>query len=179
MISVNLDYPYIWILIISRSCLLFNPLLHYAIMKVILLQNVSGTGEKGEVKEVSDGYARNFLLQKGLARQATSEALASLKMTEEKKKRENEKELALAQKLAGKLDGAEIEVKGKVSAGGTLYAAIKAETMTQGIKKQFNLTVSPSQIKFTAPIKDVGEHHARIELGHGLEADITVIVSAA
>jgi len=147
-------------------------------MKVILLQNIPGTGEKGEVKDVSDGYARNFLLQKKLARHATASALAALKKDEEKKKRENEKELNNAQKLAIKLDGAEIEVKGKVSDGGTLYAAIKSEMIADGIKKQFNLLVKASQIVIDTPIKDVGEHKARVEFGHGLEAELTIIVSA-
>lgn len=148
-------------------------------MKVIMLQAVPGTGRKGEVKDVADGYARNFLLPQGLARSATNMLMEELEGRAEKKKKQNERELKDMQKLASQLDGQEIELVGKVSAGGTLYAAIKPDTIAGAINKQLKLTVPPNQIRIAVPIKAIGEHTVQVELGHGLEAEVTVIVSAS
>lgn len=146
-------------------------------MKVILLKNVPGTGAKGDIKDVADGYARNFLLKKKLAKMATKDAVGDLKKQEEKKKKLSEQELKENQVLAGKIDGANIEIKAKVSGGGVLYAGVKAEEIVDAVKKQLSLNINSKQVKIEKPIKELGEHRIIIEFGHGLEAELNIAVS--
>ena len=146
-------------------------------MKVIFLKDVKGTAKKWEIKEVSDGYARNFLMKQGLATMATDGELKKLASQAKKKTKQMESELEAQQKVAGRLDGEEIEIMAKVSNTGTLYAAINANKLAQVIKKQLSVIVKPEQIKLKEPIKDIGEHSVHIAFNHGLEADIRVIVS--
>ena len=147
-------------------------------MKVILLQDVKGTGKKGEIKEVADGYARNFLVKQKMARSATEQALAETKAEEERQRREMERELREFQRDAARLDGRDLEFGEKVSTEGTLYAAVSAAKIAQAIKKQLSITVKPDQVAVPSPIKEVGEHKALIRFGHGLEAEINIVVSA-
>lgn len=146
-------------------------------MKVIFLKDVKGTAKKGEIKEVSDGYARNFLIKNGLVTIATDAELRKIEAQTKKKTKQMETELEIQQKIAGRLDGEEIEILAKTSNSGTLYAAINATKLAQAIKKQLSINVKPEQIKLKEPIKDVGEHSVHISFNHGLEADIRVLVS--
>ncbi|OIO18294.1 MAG: 50S ribosomal protein L9 [Candidatus Magasanikbacteria bacterium CG_4_10_14_0_8_um_filter_32_14] len=146
-------------------------------MKVIFLKDIKGTAKKGDIKEVSDGYARNFLIKKGLVSIATDFELNKLASQDKKKAKQMEAELESQQKVAGRLDGEEIEIIAKVSNSGTLYAAITVAKLVQTIKKQLSVTVKPEQIKLKEPIKDVGEYDVHISFNHGLEANIRVIVS--
>ena len=107
-------------------------------MKVIFLKDVKGTAKKGETKEVSDGYARNFLMKQGLAIMATDAELKKIDGQAKKKAKQMESELESQQKVAGRLDGEEIEILAKVSNSGTLYAAINSAKLAQAIKKQNN-----------------------------------------
>ena len=128
-------------------------------MKVIFLKDVKGTAKKGETKEVSDGYARNFLMKQGLATMATDIELRKLENQTKKKTKQMEAELEFQQKVASRLDGEEIEIITKVSNSGTLYAAINSAKLTQAIKKQLSVTVKSDQIKLKEPIKDVGDNN--------------------
>jgi len=146
-------------------------------MKVILLKNVPGTGNKGEVKDVADGYARNFLLKKGLAKQATNKGVEDLKTAEIKRKKEMERDLKMNQKKASLLDGEHIELKAKVNDKGVMYAAVSQAEIAKVLKKELKVDVLPNQIKVTKPIKELGEHSVLIEFGHGLEAELNLTVS--
>ena len=148
-------------------------------MKVVFLQDVKGTGKKGEIKEVADGYARNFLLRQNLAKLASNGVLVQLKQEEEKRKRDMEKELRENQEVAEKLDGGEVEIVAKTSEAGTLYSAVSASKIVQEIKKIFGLNIKPEQVVILDPIKEIGEKKVLIKFGHGLEAELRVIVSAA
>lgn len=145
-------------------------------MKVILLQNIPGTGQKGEVKNVANGYARNFLFKKGLARQATGALIKELELQRKKEIKTAEKELSENQKLASSLDGREIEIKAKTSEGGKLYAAISANDIAKEIKIQLGREVDSKKIEIGNPIKEVGEHKVRVLLDHGIEADLKVTI---
>lgn len=147
-------------------------------MKVVFLKDIPGTGKKGEIKDVADGYARNFLFKQNLAKQATSEVLVQVKAEEERMKRQMERELKENQEMAGKLDGAEIEIKTKTSETGTLYSAISAQKIVQEIKKMFGLNIKPEQVVIKEPLKEAGEKKILIKFGHGLEAELHVIISA-
>ncbi len=146
-------------------------------MRVIFLQNVPGTGQKGDVKEVADGYARNFLFRQKLARQATKEVLAQEELIQKKQMAVDNVELKQAQKDAGKIDGVELNIVEKASKTGTLYSAIGGKRIVDEIKKQFKVNVKPKQIEMKSAIKDIGEHNVLVKFPHGLEADVKVTVS--
>lgn len=148
-------------------------------MKVILLKDVPGTGKKGDVKEVSSGYARNYLLKHGLVKPATAGALFEIEAAAAKKKKQMTLELELAQKIAGKLDGSEIEIVTKAESGGRLYAGVNHKAIADAVKKQLGVAIDPRQILITEPIKEIGESAVIASFGHGLEAEIRVIITAA
>ena len=144
-------------------------------MKVILLKDVEKLGQKGEVKNVADGYARNFLIPNKLAVLATKSELAKL---EEKKKIEVEKaeeELKLYQEMASQIDGLEIEIPVKISEEGKLFGAIMASQIAEKLKEK-NFEIKKEQIKLESPIKELGEYEAVVEFPHNLETKIKIIV---
>ena len=157
--------------------LLFQPSATLLFMKVILIQDVPGTGKKGEVKDVADGYARNFLLRQNLARAATANVLEEMRAKLERERKKSEHELKEHQKTASQIDGAEIEVREKVNESGKLYAAISAQSVVDAVKKQLKITIEPRQVRFHSPIKEIGAHDVQIVFGHGLEADLKLTVS--
>lgn len=148
-------------------------------MKVIFLKDVPGSGKKGDIRDVADGYARNFLIKRGLARVATTLTEQEKQGEEERKKRDMEQELKQHQKIASRLDGGMFEIAAKVNEQGTLYAALSPSVLVREIKKQFGVTIRPEQIVLAKPIKELGEHMVVVSLAHGLEAEIQLAVSAA
>ncbi len=149
-----------------------------ACMKVIFLQDVHGVARKGDVKEVADGYARNFLFPQNAATPATRDALRAL----EEEKRVIEKraveDLEQIERLAETLDGYEIEIVAKASPSGTLYASVTPQRIAEELKKK-GFAVPPDGVVVTdhpEPIKEEGEYAAVVNLDHGLEAEIKVIV---
>lgn len=146
-------------------------------MKVFFLKDVPGTGKKGDIKDVSDGYARNFLLKKNFAKIIDENGIKNIKEQEEKHKKKMARELADSQKMATKLDGEDITIVGKVNEKSILYAAVKPEEIAEAIKKEHKIEISSEKIFIANPIKELGEHVVMIEFGHGLEAELTVFVS--
>lgn len=144
-------------------------------MQVILIQNVPGTGKIDDIKEVSEGYARNFLFAQNLALPVTKQILADLKIRQNKKAKDGEMELRAHQSLADKLDGLELEIKERVSAGDALYAAVGPQKVSDSLAKR-GFKISKDQIMMK-PIKQTGEYSAKIKFPHGLEAQISVIIS--
>jgi len=145
-------------------------------MRVILLEDVDNLGKKGEVKEVKDGYAINFLIPKGLVKMATPKDLKEIEKRKEEKEKEAEKELKEMQALAGKLDGQEITFPTKVSGEGSLFGSITAKKISSKLK-EMGFDVKQKQIELEKPIKELGEFPVTIDLPHNLEAEITVIVT--
>ena len=146
-------------------------------MKVILLQDVEDFGKKYEVKEVKDGYARNFLLPKKLARGATAQALKWLADQKEVIDKEAEEDLKKSQALASGLDGLEISITVKVGDEGQLFESISSQKITDKLK-EMGFEVKKSKIKLEHPIKELGEFPINISLDHNLEAEIKVVVTA-
>ena len=145
-------------------------------MKVIFLQDVKGVGKTDEVKEVAEGYARNFLFPKHLAVQASTQAVQELKAHQAKKAKEESRDLQEQQQLAEKLDGLALEFKEKVSEKGLLYAAVTSASVVAELKKK-NFDIDKGQV-ILSPIKEVGEYQAKVKLRHGLEASVTITVFA-
>jgi large subunit ribosomal protein L9 len=144
-------------------------------MKVILLKNVDKLGKAGEIKEVAEGYGRNFLIARGLARLATPGAVAE---TETKARAAVEKaanEQKKLKKLAKEISGIEIKIPAKVGEGGRLYGSVGVEEIAIELgKKGFEIT--NKQVKLEKPIRDVGGHEIVIKLGEGISAKVLVRV---
>ncbi|MEK7653324.1 MAG: 50S ribosomal protein L9 [Patescibacteria group bacterium] len=145
-------------------------------MKVILLKNIPKLGEAGEIREVSDGYARNFLLAKNLVEPATEENVKKLELEKEMKAKLAEEDLVVMEKIAERLNGTAIEIKGRVNEEGRLYAAITAPMIIKNLK-EIGFEVKKGQVVLPEPIKEAGEYPVTVTLDHGLEAEITVIVT--
>lgn len=145
-------------------------------MKIILLQDVENLGKKYEVKEVKNGYARNFLLPQKLAKAATKKALQWLGDQKEAINKEAEEDLKLAQELASKLDGSEVAIAVKIGEEGQLFESINSQKISEKLK-DMGFEVKKSQIKLEEPIKELGEFPIKILLDHNLEVEISLIIS--
>lgn len=144
-------------------------------MKVILLKKIKGIGDIGEIKEVADGHALNFLVPQKMAEPATVENIFKLKKHKEEAIKGAEQDLILAQKNAKKLQGIILELKGKSSGDGKLYSSISSSMIADKLKAR-GINIEKKQINLVKPIKELGEHSVFIILNHGLEVEITVIV---
>jgi large subunit ribosomal protein L9 len=144
-------------------------------MKVVLIQNVPGLGKIDDIKEVSEGYARNFLFAKNVAMPATDKMLAEVGARQVKKVKNSESELLEQQALAQRLDGWEINIKEKTSASGGLYAAVNAQKIIDALAKS-GFKIDKSQV-LMKPIKEIGQHSAKIKFSHGLESEIHITIS--
>ncbi len=145
-------------------------------MKVILLQDVKGTGKKGEVKEVADGYARNFLLAKGIAVEATPKNLSDLAGKKASEQHKIEVEKQTAKEIAEAVNGKKISVKAKAGQGGKLFGSVTSGDIAQQIEKQLGKKIEKKKIS-VAEIKAFGTYEAEIKLYPGISAKISVEVS--
>lgn len=146
-------------------------------MKVILLKDIQGTGKKGDMKDVADGFGRNFLIKNRLAVLATPQAEQQLKaeqMQREKMKRLEEKG---DRRTASLLHGREVEMTAKITEEGRLYAALTPKKIAEHINKEWGLSVDPAAIILDEPIKEIGDHRVELDLGSGLHAVFNIIVS--
>ncbi len=148
-------------------------MLYCAGMKIILMKDVPKVGLKGEVKEVSVGYARNFLFAQNLAVQATDKVVTAMKKERTVAAKREEKDMKQAGEDAKKLDAYLLQLEERANETGGLYAAVTMETVAAALKKA-GFKIDPSMVDLPEPIKEVGEHEVRLKLPHGLEAKITV-----
>lgn len=144
-------------------------------MKVLLLEDIAKTGKKGQIVEVSEGFGR-FLLKQKQAGFATSDLIKKMEIQAQKEKEVSEKELQKMQEMAGKIDGEEVELKGSQK-DGSFYSAVGVDQIAKAIKDQLAVSIKPEQIKLKRPIKEAGDHEVVVVFKHGLEAELTVIVS--
>ena len=142
-------------------------------MKVIFLKDVEKVGKKFEVKEVKDGYARNFLLPNGLAKPATKEVLEWLEVQKEIQEKKAEQDLKKAQELASTLDGLELTISVKVGESDQLFESITAQKICEKLK-EMGFDVKKGQVELQEPIKEIGEFPVKIKLEHNLEVEIRV-----
>jgi len=154
-------------------------ILHFelsSIMRVILLQDIDKLGKKYDIKEVADGYARNFLFPKGLAKPATKEALKWLEIQKEIEEKKAEEELKKVQSLATAIDGQEITIPIKIGEEGQLFESVTAQKIFEKLKEN-GFEIKKNQIVLDKPIKELGEFPIKIKFEHNLEAEIKVIVA--
>ncbi len=145
-------------------------------MKVVLLEDVKGHGKKGELCNVSDGYARNFLFPKKLAVAADAAALSELKSREDAKAHHKQEEIDAAKATAEKLNGKSVTVKAKAGNGGKLFGSVTSKEISEEIKNSFGITVDRKKMN-VGDIKNFGEYTAEIKLYTGITAKITVKVT--
>ncbi len=145
-------------------------------MKVILSQDVAKVGKKNEVKEVADGYARNFLFPKGLAKPATEAELAQLELIKAQLAKKAEVDLKIQEDLVAQIDGQEFEIMAKADESGKLYGSLTPLKIAKFLKEK-GFEITKNNLKMVEPIKAVGEQEIVLEMDHGLEAKIKLIVT--
>ena len=148
-------------------------------MKVILLQDVKGTGKKGEFANVSDGYARNFLLPRKLAKEADAQALNELKNAEQAKQYKIEVATAEAKANAEKLEGQVLEMTAKAGQGGKLFGSVTNKEVAAAVAQKYNITVDKRKVVLERDIKEFGTYSAEVKLYTGITANIEIQVSEA
>ena len=148
-------------------------------MKVILLQDVKGTGKKGDLVNVSDGYARNFLMPRKLAKEADAQALNELKNAEQSRQHKIEVETAEARENAARLEGKVLEMTAKAGQGGRLFGSITSKEIAGELKNKFGLVIDKRKIVLDSDIKAFGTYNCEIKLYTGIAAHIKVMVKEA
>ena len=148
-------------------------------MKVILQQDVKGQGKKGQLVDVSDGYARNFLLAKKLAVLATPENVNTMKQQEKAKKAQMAAEKAEAEATAKKLEGLTVKVAAKAGEGGRLFGAVTAKEVSEALAAQHGVNIAKAKLVLDEPIKACGGYKIKAKLGYEIVATVTVMVAEA
>lgn len=146
-------------------------------MKVILLQDIPALGRKSDIKEVSDGYARNFLLPRKLAMPATAVAVAALAGEKSRREREQSKQTAAYQAVAEKLKDAPIALKTKIGEKGKAFGSVTAAKIRDALKKQ-GIAVEKEWVVLDEPIKTMGEHMVEIKFPNGIAGKVELKVQA-
>ena len=146
-------------------------------MKVIFLQDVRGQGKKGELKEVSEGYGRNYLLPRGLATEATKDNLNTLALKEKAKKAQEAKERALAEENAARLKDIVVNIRAKAGANGKLFGSVTTKDIAEAVTKEFGIAVDRHKM-VCEDIKICGTYPVDVKFPQGVTAKFYVMVTA-
>ena len=146
-------------------------------MKVILQQDVKGQGKKGQLVEVSEGYARNFLLPRKLAIEATTDAINTLNLKEKARKAEEARQKAEAEEISKKLKDCPVKLTAKAGNGGKLFGAVTTKEISDGLKKQYNIDIPKQKLVLDEPIKSFGTYQVKAKLGFEITGTVSVTVS--
>ncbi len=145
-------------------------------MKVVLTGEVKGLGQAGQIKEVADGYARNYLLPKGLATIATPGAIKEVEQRQSAEKKRQDKLDDEMRSVGKKLDGTNITVRAKVGEGGKLYGSITSQDVADALESQASQTVDKRRIEIEEPIRHVGSYKIPIKLSKNVTANVNLTV---
>ena len=146
-------------------------------MQVILLKEVKGLGKAGTVAKVSDGYARNMLLPKGLAKEATPANMRILEAAKAKEAERRANDLESAKKVKEKLDGVSLKLSYKAGDGGRLFGAVTAQTIADELKKQYGVEIDKKKIALDNPIKQTGTYRIPVKLFMDINGTVVVEVN--
>ncbi len=146
-------------------------------MKVILQQDVKGQGKKGQMVEVSDGYARNFLLPRKLAAPATAENVNAMKMQDKAKAARLAEEKAQALALVEQLKNCPVRIPARAGQGGKLFGAVTAKEISEALKAQYNVDVNKSKLVVAEPIKSFGSYEVKCKLGNEISGTVYLLVT--
>ena len=145
-------------------------------MKVIFNADVKGQGKKGELKEVSDGYARNYLLPRKLANEATADNLNAFKLKEKAKAAQIAREKAEVEENAKRLGEVTVTVRAKAGGAGKLFGAITSQEISDALKEQHGIEIEKNKIVQAEPIKTFGSFEVKAKLGYEISGTIHVLV---
>ncbi len=145
-------------------------------MKVVLLEDIKGSGKKGELINVSDGYARNFLFPRKLAKEANAQAMNELKNAEEAKAFKLKSETEAAQKTADQISGKSVRLFAKAGQGGRLFGSVTSKEIAEELKKQYRVDVDKRKIVLDGDIKAFGTFECEVKLYNGISAKIYAVV---
>ena len=145
-------------------------------MRVIFNVDVRGQGKNGELKEVSDGYARNYLLPRGLAAEATADNINTMKLKEKAKAAKLAAEKALAEENAKKLSGVQVTIRAKAGKNGKLFGAVTSQEISDALKEQFGIDIEKNKIVQNDPIKNFGSYSVKAKLGFEISGTVNVLV---
>ena len=148
-------------------------------MKVILLQDVKGKGKKGQLLEVSDGYARNFMLPKKLAMEATPDAINTMRMNDKAAAEKAAKERAEAMEVSKKLRDMTLVVTAKGGGAGRLFGSVTNAEIADALAKKAGIKLDKRKIVISDPIKNVGTYTVTCKLGYEINAPLTVKIEEA
>lgn len=146
-------------------------------MKVILQQDVKGQGKKGQTIEVSDGYARNFLLPKKLAVPATADNMNAMRIKENARLAQIEREKEAARETVKKLEGIKVTIRAKSGNGGKLFGAVTSKEISDALAAQHGITIEKNKIVQGDPIKNYGTYEVKCKLGYEISGKFTVYVT--
>lgn len=145
-------------------------------MKVIFLKDVKGQGKKGEVKEVPDGYANNYLFKNNLAEEATPANLRKLKARQKKEKEREQAEKEAAQQLKEQLEKITVKIEAKAGDGGRLFGSITSKQIADELKKKHDIKIDRRKIDLKEPLRSLGHHQVDVKLHHEVSGTIRVHV---
>lgn len=148
-------------------------------MKVILLEDVKTLGKKGEIVNVNDGYARNFILPKKLGMEATAKNMNDLKLQKANEEKVAQEILQEAKELAAKLEAGKVEVSIKVGEGGRTFGSVSSKEIAAAVKEQMGYEIDKKKIQLKDVIKGLGEHGVPVKLHPKVTAELKVIVREA
>ena len=146
-------------------------------MKIILLEDVKSLGKKGQIVNVSDGYARNFVLPKKLGLEATSKNLNDLKLQKANEEKVAQQILDEAKALATKVEAGKVEVKIKVGEGGRTFGSVSTKEIALAVKEQMGYEIDKKKIQLKDAIKTLGTHMVPVKLHQKVTAELKVIVT--
>ena len=148
-------------------------------MKVIFNTDVRGQGKKGEMKEVSDGFARNYLIPRNLATEATADNINALKLKEKAKAAQIAREKAQAQEYAARLSAVQVVIRARAGSNGKLFGAVTSQEISDALKAQHNMDIEKNKLVQAEPIKSYGSYTVKAKLGYEISANVNVLVVEA
>ena len=145
-------------------------------MKIILKQDIRGKGKKGQMIEVAEGYARNYLIPRGLAVEATADAVNTMNLQAKAKAKADAEAKAEALAIAEKLKSCQVKIAAKGGEGGKLFGAITGKEIAAALAEQFSLTIDGKKLVLEQPIKSFGSYEVKAKLGYEVSGTVYVLV---
>ena len=145
-------------------------------MKVIFQQDVRGQNKKGEMKEVSEGYGRNYLIPRGLAVEANKDNLNALALKEKAKKAQEARERAEAESAAAKLKDVIVTIRAKAGSNGRLFGSVTSQEIADALREQHGISIEKNRLVQTDPIKSFGSYSIKCKFGYGIDGTVQLLV---
>ena len=146
-------------------------------MKVLLKQDVKGKGKAGQLVEVSDGYARNFLFPKKLAAEATADNLNTMRLQEKARLAQIEREKAEAAAIAEKLQGCQVKISARAGSAGKLFGSVTSKEVSDALSQQYGIDIEKNKLVLPEPIKSFGTYEVKCKLGYEISGIVNVVVA--